>query len=110
MVQAEDVDNNLGRLLHEVVEWQNKVVFEAGVGTGRVTKLYIDEVAFAYGFDRSEHMLDFAQSALAKHEAKLTLAQGLAQSRTLQGQSNAAATTPASSKQLPASSSSCPLA
>lgn len=72
LVIAEDFQNNLGSLLSTLVDWDDLSVFEAGVGTGRVTQLYIDAVAAAVCCDRSQHMLDFAQRLLDDHSSKLT--------------------------------------
>lgn len=71
LVQAEDFENNLGSLLHQLVNWHDLSVLEAGVGTGRVTQLYIAKTATAVCCDQSQHMLDFAQKSLAAHLSKL---------------------------------------
>ncbi|MBT3272095.1 MAG: class I SAM-dependent methyltransferase [Spirochaetales bacterium] len=71
LVRAEDYQNNLRSLLHEAIDWRKLSVIEAGVGTGRVTRLYIDQVDSAICCDRSPHMLSFAQHALAAHADKL---------------------------------------
>lgn len=72
LVLAEDFENNLGSLLHHLVNWHGLSVLEAGVGTGRVTQLYIAQAASAVCCDQSQHMLDFAQKSLAAHSSKLT--------------------------------------
>ena len=72
LVQAEDPENNLGSLLHQLVNWHDLSVLEAGVGTGRVTQLYIAQTATAVCCDQSQHMLDFAEKTLAAHSPKLT--------------------------------------
>ena len=79
LVSAEDIENNLGRLLLEQAVWQDAIVIEAGLGTGRVTKLYIEQATAVYGYDRSQHMLDFASQELSAHQQKLTLAQAVNQ-------------------------------
>src|SRR5689334_5258053 len=61
LVAHEDFRNNLGRTLREIVRWEGKTVVEAGIGTGRVSSLYIDRVRRAFAFDRSAHMLAFAR-------------------------------------------------
>jgi SAM-dependent methyltransferase len=72
LVLAEDYENNLGSLLHQLVNWHDLSVLEAGVGTGRVTQLYIAQTATAVCCDQSQHMLDFASKFLATHSPKLT--------------------------------------
>jgi SAM-dependent methyltransferase len=72
LVMAEDFENNLGSLLHQLVNWHDLSVLEAGVGTGRVTQLYIAQTATTVCCDQSQHMLDFAQKSLAAHSPKLT--------------------------------------
>ena len=72
LVLAEDYENNLGSLLHQLVNWHDLSVLEVGVGTGRVTQLYIAQTATAVCCDQSQHMLDFAQESLAAHSSKLT--------------------------------------
>ena len=72
LVLAEDFENNLGSLLHQLVNWHDLSVLEAGVGTGRVTQLYIAQTATTVCCDQSQHMLDFAQKSLAAHSSKLT--------------------------------------
>lgn len=69
---AEDFKNNLGSLLHQLVNWHDLSVLEAGAGTGRVTQLYIAQAATTVCCDQSQHMLDFAQKSLAAHSPKLT--------------------------------------
>lgn len=57
LVNAEDYNKNLDNFLQEKIYWNNKIVYEAGIGTGRVTKIYIDKINHVYGFDREQHML-----------------------------------------------------
>ena len=64
LVLAEDHQNNLGSLLHQLVDWQDLSVLEAGVGTGRVTQLYIADAADAVCCDQSAHMLELADRFL----------------------------------------------
>jgi SAM-dependent methyltransferase len=68
---AEDFEDNLGSLLLRLVNWHDLSVLEAGVGTGRVTQLYIAQAATAVCCDQSQHMLDFARKSLAAHSPKL---------------------------------------
>ncbi|MFW5690037.1 MAG: class I SAM-dependent methyltransferase [Spirochaetota bacterium] len=57
LVAAEDHAGNLCRALREIVVWTDALVVEAGIGTGRVTRCYIDAARTVHGFDRSTHML-----------------------------------------------------
>jgi Methyltransferase domain len=71
LVSAEDYQGNLPRLLNELVDWNNVSVFEAGVGTGRITKMYIDSVSAATCCDQSRHMLDFTSALFCNHQTPL---------------------------------------
>lgn len=71
LVGAEDVEGNLAPALFEVARWKGVDVYEAGVGTGRVTKLYVERVRAATLVDRSQHMLDQAARNLAGFSDKL---------------------------------------
>ena len=71
LIRAEDYRGNLRQFLHETVNWHGLSVLEGGVGTGRVTSLYIEEVASSVCCDRSQHMLNSAQDILSKYEDKL---------------------------------------
>lgn len=75
LVLAEDFQNNLGALLYSLVDWHGLSVLEVGVGTGRVTQLYIADVAAAVCCDQSQHMIDFAHRSLTNHSSKLTFQQ-----------------------------------
>lgn len=72
MVQAEDYQGNLKKLLWDQVNWEASTVLEAGVGTGRVTRIYAEQVISAVCCDRSRHMLDFAAKKMAHHGDKFT--------------------------------------
>mgnify|MGYP006293728337 FL=1 len=72
LVSAEDYQANLSALLHRLVDWSGARVLEAGVGTGRVTDMYIEAVASAVCCDASEHMLAFARERLGDYADKLT--------------------------------------
>ena len=72
MVQAEDYRGNLKKLLWEQVKWSGSSVLEAGVGTGRVTRIYAEQVSSAVCCDRSSHMLEFAAKNLADYGDRLT--------------------------------------
>jgi SAM-dependent methyltransferase len=71
LVRAEDYQDNLRDSLQGAVNWEGLSVIEGGVGTGRVTRLYIEEAALSVCCDRSRHMLDSAQEILSKFENKL---------------------------------------
>ncbi len=71
LVNAEDHDGNLWPALRRLAGWDDAMVLEAGVGTGRVTRLYIDGVRQVTCCDRSLHMLEFARSALREHRDKI---------------------------------------
>ncbi|MDZ7793936.1 MAG: hypothetical protein U5P10_09675 [Spirochaetia bacterium] len=56
LVTAEDYQNNLTEELLNKIEWDKKIVYEAGIGTGRLSKIYIDKIEKLYGFDREAHI------------------------------------------------------
>jgi hypothetical protein len=66
LVNHEDYENNLCKFLNNNIQWDNKVVGEFGIGTGRVTKTYIDKVqkVFAYGFFGDSMKNDIIQRKL----------------------------------------------
>jgi len=72
LVSAEDHQANLPEKLHEILDWRGLSVLEGGVGTGRVTRHYIEDASAAVCCDRSRHMLDFAQDALGEFRDKIT--------------------------------------
>lgn len=67
LVSAEDYRGNLWSSLRQICRWDGDSVIEAGVGTGRVTKLYVDSVRRAVCTDRSENMIEFARRVLERH-------------------------------------------
>ena len=71
LVSVEDYQGNLRRFLLNRVEWAGAHVLEAGVGTGRVTQIFADQIESAICCDRSAHMLDFAKKKLSNHQEKL---------------------------------------
>ena len=75
LLRSEDWQNNLRRTLHEITDWTGKTVIEAGIGTGRVSRLYLDEAGRMHGYDRSAHMLDRAAENLAPWQDKMELSQ-----------------------------------
>lgn len=73
LVNAEDYQNNIERFLLSNIEWKDKVVYEAGIGTGRLTKVYIQQVKKLYGFDREAHMLERCKNNLDEYLEKVFL-------------------------------------
>ena len=71
LVSAEDAEHNLKRFLQTEIDWKDKVVVEAGIGTGRLTKMYVDEIKQCIGLDREEHMLDRCKENLLDYESKI---------------------------------------
>ncbi len=64
LVSSEDREHNLNALLLKHIDFTNKNVIEAGLGTGRLTEMYLHSAAKIWGFDQSQHMLDFASQFL----------------------------------------------
>jgi len=73
LVKAEDYQKNVDRYLIENIEWKDKVVYEAGIGTGRLTKIYIQHIKKLYGFDREAHMLEQCKNNLNEYLEKVFL-------------------------------------
>ena len=73
LVRCEDYKQNLKKLLQSLVKWENKIVIEAGIGTGRVTNLYIEKVTRVYGLDGSSHMLERLKKNLSSQLHKIEL-------------------------------------
>ena len=71
LVNHEDYNNNLYKFLRDNIQWENKVVCEFGIGTGRVTRNYIDKAQKLYAYDNSEHMIDKAKVNLSKWADKI---------------------------------------
>ena len=71
LVNHEDYNNNLYKFLCSNIQWKNKVVGEFGIGTGRVTKNYIDKAQKLYAYDNSQHMIDKAKVNLSKWADKI---------------------------------------
>jgi len=74
LVGAEDYEGNLRAVLRRAINWKNKTVYEAGIGTGRVTEMYIRRIRRLYGFDREQHMLDRCTRNLAAYSGRMILA------------------------------------
>lgn len=72
LVVAEDCEGNLPGALQELTDWNQINVIEAGAGTGRITRHYVEQVNSAVCFDRSSHMLGFAQKLLHQFDSKIT--------------------------------------
>ena len=73
LVNAEDHERHLPEFLDSLVDWRGKTVLEGGLGTGRVTELFIDDARRVVGCDREAHMLEAARERLARCEDKLEL-------------------------------------
>lgn len=71
LVNHEDYKNNLANFLNQNIDWKDKSVYEFGVGTGRVTKYYIEKVNKAILCDNSQHMLDKAKINLKSNNHKI---------------------------------------
>jgi len=71
LVKAEDYQKNVDQYLIENIEWKDKVVYEAGIGTGRLTKIYIQHIKKLYGFDREAHMLEQCKNNLDEYIEKV---------------------------------------
>mgnify|MGYP006291498827 FL=1 len=73
LVSAEDHEGNLCTTLLELASWDDAVVVEAGIGTGRVTRCYVDRASRVIGCDRSAHMLARAATTMESWAARLEL-------------------------------------
>ena len=71
LVNHEDYENNLYKFLNANIQWENKIVGEFGIGTGRVTKTYIDKVQKVFAYDNAQHMIDTAKQNLSKWKDKI---------------------------------------
>jgi len=71
LVNHEDYKNNLYEFLNNNIQWKNKIVCEFGVGTGRVTKNYINNVQKTYLYDNSQHMINKSKVNLSKWSDKI---------------------------------------
>ena len=71
LVNHEDYENNLYKFLNANIQWENKIVGEFGIGTGRVTKTYIDKVQKVFAYDNAQHMIDKAKQNLSKWKDKI---------------------------------------
>ena len=73
LVNAEDHEGHLGAFLRSRVDWRGKTVLEGGLGTGRVTALFVEPARRVVGCDREAHMLAAARERLAPFADKLDL-------------------------------------
>ena len=73
LVNAEDCEHHLPAFLRSIADWRGKTVLEGGLGTGRVTELFIDDARRVVGCDREAHMLEAARERLARFADKLEL-------------------------------------
>ena len=73
LVNAEDCEHHLPAFLRSIADWRGKTVLEGGLGTGRVTELFIDDARRVVGCDREAHMLEAARERLARFTDKLEL-------------------------------------
>jgi ubiquinone/menaquinone biosynthesis C-methylase UbiE len=71
MVAAEDVEGNLPRALGELLPLAGARVLELGCGTGRVTRLLVQNGADVVAIDRERAMLSVAQRRLDDAEDPL---------------------------------------
>ena len=72
LVNHEDYDSNLYKFINNNFDFSNKTVCELGIGTGRVTKTYINKISKANLYDLSEHMLEKAKTNLFAYKSKST--------------------------------------
>ena len=73
LVNAEDHARRLPACLQALADWRGKTVLEGGLGTGRVTELYLEHARRVTGCDREAHMLAAARRRLARFADKLDL-------------------------------------
>ena len=73
LVDAEDHARHLPEFLNSIRDWRGQTVLEGGLGTGRVTELFIEQARRVVGCDREAHMLAAARERLARFADKLDL-------------------------------------
>lgn len=67
----EDYKGNLSAYLNNIFDWTDKVVFEAGVGTGRNLDLYIDKAKKVYVTDISPLMISETKKRFESYKNKI---------------------------------------
>ncbi|WP_129671868.1 class I SAM-dependent methyltransferase [Candidatus Chloroploca sp. Khr17] len=75
LVTHEDYQGQLAQTLQRLYDVTNKDVAEFGVGTGRVTAMLVEQARHITCFDRSPHMLAYAQQKLQAYADKLAFVQ-----------------------------------
>jgi len=70
-IQYHDIEQNLSKKIHSLVDFKNKNVIEAGIGTGRLTKIYVDKVNSVTAFDLNSSMWDYGKKNLLNHLDKI---------------------------------------
>ncbi len=70
LVKYEDYQNNLPKFLGRFFN-KKQTVLELGIGTGRVTKMYIDKVNKAICCDKYAHMIEKAKKNLKSYESQI---------------------------------------
>ena len=70
LVNHEDYESNLNKFINNNFDFSNKLVCELGIGTGRVTKMYINKISKVNLYDLSEHMLEKAKTNLSEYKNK----------------------------------------
>ena len=71
LVRYEDCDKNFKNALLSICDWTDKTVFEAGIGTGRITAIYAGLAKKVIATDRSIHMIDAAKKNLDQYLSKI---------------------------------------
>jgi len=67
MIGIHDPEGAEKRALHELVNFDQKSVFEVGCGDGRMTMLYADSAASVLAFDPDEEAIAEARQQLPEH-------------------------------------------
>lgn len=68
LVAQEDYQGQIWRTLQTICDWDGKIVFDLGTGTGRLVKILLPQSAFVWGFDHSAAMLQVAKRDLPAAE------------------------------------------
>ena len=67
MIGNHDPDGVEKKVLHDLVDFNNKNVFEVGCGEGRMTWLYADIAASVLGFDPDDEAICEAREQTPEH-------------------------------------------